>query len=276
MTNSKKPKIVVFDIEILNDTKGLHDFAWRAYPGASMGANQSLIISFGYKLHGEKKARSINVWDKKFAKNNLKGKIKEDGKLVDVMFYCDKLLCQEIYRIMADADAVVSFYGKKFDIKHIDARLIHHGLPALPNYKGNHIDIHQVVKSRLKMSHKRLNDVAKFVGCEAKIDTGGYSLWDAVFKGTKKAQKKMSDYCAQDVDVLDQVFDKLKGICPNLPTNWLYDGLDNELRCPHCGSYHFESKGWRTTKTGKYRRYICKECGTYFHGNKYDAKPRVD
>jgi DNA polymerase elongation subunit (family B) len=258
----KEPKIVLFDIEIMNDMDQLFEHAWRIYPGATMGANMSTIISFGYKIYGESgKAKCINVWDKDIESEHIND---------------DKDLCKKIHEILDDADAVVSFYGKKFDIKHIDARLMMNGLPPLKRFRGKHIDLHQVAKQRLKLSHKRLNDMAKYFGCESKIDTGGFSLWREVYKGSKRAQNKMSKYCAQDVDVLEQVFKKMIPIITTLPTAWLYDGDVTSLKCPHCSSFEVDSKGFRTTKTAKYRRYVCRGCGTNFRTDIKNEKPRID
>jgi DNA polymerase elongation subunit (family B) len=236
-------KVLFFDIEILNDPKKLFEFAWKIYPGATMGAEMSTICSFGYKWLGDKKAKCINVWDKK------KYSINDD-----------RALLQEIRDIMVEADIIVSFYGKKFDIKHIDARLDHHGLRALPPFKGHHLDLHELAKRRYKLSFKRLDNLADFLRCGTKkLKHEGFSLWDKSWNLDKKAQKTMSAYCAQDVEVLAKVYDKMQSII-TFPITQKKSELPAE-KCEHCGSKHFVKNGTRRSATGVVQMRFCGNCG---------------
>jgi DNA-directed RNA polymerase subunit RPC12/RpoP len=69
----------------------------------------------------------------------------------------------------------------------------------------------------------------------------------------------MSLYCDQDVLVTEEVFYKL------LP--WIKDLnlglylLDDEIKCPACGSNELKKIGFHYTSISKYQSYRCNDCG---------------
>ncbi len=257
--STKKPKIVFFDIEIIADLDRVMARLFRLYPGATMGANLSTIISFGYKLEGWKKAKCINAWD-------FPSRWKRD-------INDDYMVCKKLYEIMKDADGIVGHYSSKFDFKFINARLLYHGFPPLP--KVNHVDTCLVARKKLKLSHNRLDDVADFLGCERKMNSEGNDLWVRVANKQKKACKHMSDYCKQDVEVLQQVYHRMLPLMVEVPNYNLFSGQLEERLCPNCGSARMHKCGKRSTKTMTYNRYRCYDCGTYSRTDAKDRLPRT-
>lgn len=244
-----KPKIIVYDIEILQRPEDLVLNSFRAYPGYSMGANISSIISFGYKEYGEKgKAKCINTWD-----------FNPDDPLND------ELLCKEIHKVFNDVDYVITYYGKKFDEKFVKARLMKYGL-TLP--KMAHIDMHAVVKRNFKFSSNRLKEVLKFFDLENKMDTGGWELWMDVLRKNPKSYGKMSAYCSQDVDVLEKLVKRLEQYVP-LP------GTHAE-GCPKCGSSTHIKQGTRFLKNGWHQRYQCRTCYAIFYRRKVSNEFKLE
>lgn len=238
------PKIVIWDIEIIADMDCMFERYFGCYRGFGLNADISSIISFGYKVHGGKKAKCMNVWDKKL---KFKGDINNDYELV-----------KAAYEVLVDADAMVTHYGSKFDFPFLQARLLHWGLPPLPPIP--HIDTWRIARYKLKLSSNRLDNIAKFLGTETKIDTGGFSLWKDVYNNKKGARKQMSDYCAQDVECLDQIFTQLKSMSHLLPNMSLFkDGVC----CPKCGSHKVQKRGVSRTKANTYQRYHCQDCGAW-------------
>lgn len=238
MSQKTGPVILVYDIEILQRPEDLVLNSFRAYPGYSMGANISSIISFGYKEFGAKgKAKCLNTWD-----YNPEEPLN------------DEELCKKIYEVLKDVDYVITYYGKKFDEKFVRARLMKYGM-QLP--KVTHIDMHAIVKRNFKFSSNRLKEVLKFFGLENKMDTGGWELWMEVLRKNAKAYAKMSKYCAQDVDVLERLVKHLDNYVP-LP--------GKTTGCPKCESESLIKNGTSYRSGGSVQKYLCRDCGHVFRG----------
>jgi len=150
--------------------------------------------------------------------------------------------------------------------------LIYHGFSPLNRIPS--IDTCQVAKSKLFLFNNRLNTLAKFLKTETKLENGGWSLWEDVLKRKPKAQKLMAKYCMQDVEVLEQVFLKLRPLIGNLPNYNLFYGKDSKV-CPNCGSHRITKDGTRMTRTGLRQRYICNNCGTKSTTDLRDKLPRT-
>ena len=163
------------------------------------------------------------------------------------------------YEILKDADAIITHYGKRFDMKFLNARLAHHGLPLLPRL--THIDTWSVARQHLKITSNRLDSIAEFLKVERKMNHGqGWQLWVDVMARKKRAQNIMSRYCIQDVECLEAVFKKLRPFINNIPNYNILNAKDHS--CPSCGSDRVCKNGKRTSKAGVYQRWHCKDCGS--------------
>ena len=244
----KEPKIIFWDLETLPNPdmvlKNLQSIG--NWPGRTMKAELNSIISFGYKYLGADEAEVINAWEfPQWDKD-----VNDDSALVAV-----------IYDMLKDADAICTHNGKRFDLKVLNTRLAKHGYPPL--HKIPHIDTMVVAKRGLSLYSNSLNNVAKFFGCESKMKHDGWDMWMAMYKRDKRSMKLMSDYCAQDVEVLEQVYMKLRPYMKNseLPDYNVYKDIKGHM-CPNCGSKKLYKNGTRMLKGGRQQRLICNECGT--------------
>jgi len=226
------------------------------WPGRTMKATITSIICFGYKRLGDKKARCVSAWD--FPTRWKKDK-NDDYEVV-----------KAAYEILKDADAIVTHNGIKFDLKHLNTRLIANGLKPL--HRIPHIDTVMVARSKLFLYSNRLNDLATFLKVEGKMENGGWQLWVDVLNGKKKALKTMTKYCKQDVEALYQVFHKLRPFISNVPN---YNLFTKDRVCPTCGSNKLIKHGVRLTKTARRQRYHCQSCGTTSTTDAKDLLPRT-
>lgn len=245
-------KIVLFDIETLPDLREV----MRIFPGLSnyygltLKAQINSIICCGWKVFGDKKkANVINAWDDKerWAKN------KND----------DRYVLEKMLDVMKDADAVVTHNGKRFDWKFFQTRLMLNGFN--PIHEIPHIDTCQLAKKNLMMFNNRLNNLGQAFVKDKKIENGGWDLWTRIqFEDRKKDKVLMSKYCAQDVDLLEKLFKKLRPFAKNIPNHNL-DNKDAGKKecCPNCGSTRLHSNGYRHTKTSSYKRMICGDCNSW-------------
>lgn len=258
-----KPRIIVWDLETLTDLKRVMGVfpGLSAYPGLTLKASINSIICFGYKVLGEKKAHCISAWDypKRWKKD-----VNDDYDIV-----------RASYEVLKDADGIVTHNGKRFDFKFLNSRLVKYGLKPL--HKVPHIDTCSVAKSNLFLFNNRLNTVAKHLGCETKMENGGWELWERVLRREVKAQKTMAAYCKQDVRVTEEVFLKLRPFANSIPNyNLFVNGKQEKVNdgrgvCPSCGSEHINKFGLKRTKTRAYQRYQCQDCGAV---SQTDAKDR--
>lgn len=250
----KKPKIVIWDLETLPDPESIYDVipSIGAWPGRTFKAELQTILTFGYKIHGEKEAHTINGWDFK--------------KAWDKNRFDDSAVVSMAYEILKDADEIVTHNGKQFDVKVLNTRLAYYGMPPLP--KIQHVDT-KVAAKKLSLYSNSLANVAKFFGVDDKMTfSNKWSLWKriAFYKSTRKDLKLMSDYCKQDVNTLEQVYVKLRPYHGNNSVNKNF--FTEDRVCPTCGSNKLHKHGFKRSRTIEYQRYLCQDCGSVSQQNK--------
>jgi hypothetical protein len=70
----------------------------------------------------------------------------------------------------------------------------------------------------------------------------------------------MGTYNKRDVDLLEQVHDRLSCWNPNPPV------LMSGDCCPSCRSFQVNRRGWNIAKKSRAARMQCQECGQWFSG----------
>lgn len=256
----RDPKIVFFDLETIPDLPEVMKVYPRLsdYPGRTLKASITTVICFGYKILGEK-TKIIHAWDFK--------------KTWDKSINDDKEIMKASRDILADVDAVVTFNGRKFDWPFYQTRLLRHKLPPLPNIP--HIDICYTVRKKLLLFSNKLDDVSKFLIDDKKVENGGWDLWVDVFYRKAEALKTMSKYCVHDVDLTAKIFKIVRPFMNNLPNYNLHTIPGTEPICPNCQSTRIERRGYVTTKTNTYHRYVCKDCHSWSRTNAEDKGIRA-
>lgn len=240
-----KPKILTLDIE----TKPGTAYVWRLFKENI--PNERLIepdgiLCIGAKWHGEDKVHMFTDWK-----------------------HGQREMLQKISEMVSEADGIVTYNGKKFDIPYITTGLMTHDLPPLPPVA--HIDLFQFIRNKTKFMSKKLGFVAPELGIGEKIKHEGFQLWIDVMNGNKEAQKKMEEYCVGDVVLTEQFYDKVHPYIENHPTL----GEHDKESCPHCKSLKTQRRGKGFTKAMWYQRYQCTNCGAWFKGvyKRIEAKP---
>jgi DNA polymerase elongation subunit (family B) len=173
-----------------------------------------------------------------------------------------------IYELVNEADAIVGWNSKNFDMKHLNREFIELELTPPTNYA--HIDLLLTVRQNFKFPSNKLDYVAGALLGEHKLDTGGFGLWAACLQGDPEAWQKMVDYNIEDVLLTERMYDKLKGWIKNHP-NWaLYVEDQEKPVCRNCASEDIHKRGQEYDTTGvfAYQRYKCNSCGTNLRGRK--------
>lgn len=240
-----KPKILLWDIESSHNqvlTFGLYN---QDIPHGNILTERHLFC-VAYKWFGENKTRVISITDNKnrFKKNN----------------HDDFFVLSEFRKVLEKADAQVYHYGDKFDLPMLNARLAFHNLPPLPKIVS--FDTQKIASRYFKFNSNRLDYLAKFLGHKGKLDNPN-NLWLKCFDGDIKAIKHMVKYNKQDIDALEFVFKKLMPFVKGYQLNMAM--FLEGFRCvnPSCGSVNIEWRGYNYTRTGQYRRFVCRSCGSW-------------
>lgn len=172
------------------------------------------------------------------------------------------------HELLDEADAVVHFNGKKFDIPTLNREFLLQGLAPPSDYWQ--IDLYQVVRKTFRFASNKLDYVCKQLGIGAKIENKGMELWDEVMRGVPESCAQMEEYNIHDVELLPLLYRRLLpwiGQHPNMGL-WQASQPDQLPTCTNCGSHNVHQKGYRTTQVSVYPRFRCMDCGHWMRGRK--------
>lgn len=243
MSKEVKTKVLLWDIE----TFPCIMTRWGLYHEGG-GYNNVLqdwsIICIAYKWEHEKTAHVISIRDDK---KKFRANIHDDSHVV-----------AEFAKILEQADILIGHNSKKFDTKKLNARAITNGMkPLMPVQQ---YDTLNVARGKFAHTSNRLDALGDILGVGRKIKTS-YTLWLDCLKGKVSAFKEMETYNIQDVYLLEDVYHKLAPFDDKHPNrNITEDTTDN---CPVCAGHKLYKRGFRTTRTNKFQRYQCQDCGNW-------------
>lgn len=177
----------------------------------------------------------------------------------------DKKILKGIWKLIDEADVIITQNGKSFDEKKLNARFILNGMK--PPSSVRHIDTLRIAKKKFGFTSNKLEYMTSKLCTKYKKLTHkkfpGFELWKECMKGNKKAWDEMKTYNIHDVLSLEELYTKLQPWDNSINFN-VYSDQIRPTTCS-CGSTNFKSHGWRYTNSGKYRRFICRQCGAIFH-----------
>lgn len=240
--DGKEPRIGVFDIETA-PSRGEYFDRYKQY-NITRTIQDWFMFCFSYRWLGEKKIHTFSLHD--FGYNPEKP---DDWPLIEKLWY-----------FFNEADILVGHNIDAFDVKKANTRFLVHGLHRPSPYDT--FDTKKVAKSVAGFESNRLDDLARQMGVERKLQTGGQHLWELCRDTNEDAPwRLMERYNAQDVVVAEQVYLKLRGWAKNHPN--LTHMTRNE-HCPVCMGYDLKRDGYRFRAGMKYQRFACNGCGKYF------------
>lgn len=240
MTNT--PKIITLDIE----TSPILAYTWDIWQ-VNIGLDQIVedwkILSYCAKTLGEDEVRYADTQNE--------------------VNFDDSSLLVAIWEELNDADIVITQNGVSFDHKKINARFIQMGLPPPSPYKT--IDTKIEAKSIAKFTSNRLEWMAKILTDEKKDrheEFPGFLLWRECLAGNPRAWQIMREYNPQDVIATEKVYLALRPYMKGHPNLNVYTD-DTTIACSNCGSHDIQQRGYAFTQSGKYKRFVCNDCGTW-------------
>lgn len=240
------PKVLIFDIE----TSPMLTYVWGLgdqYVGLDQLHTDRYIIAWGAKWLGQSQVMYQDQRNKRDYKN-------------------DKELVKAIWKLLDEADIVITYNGESFDSRRLNARFMAYGMKPPSPYR--HIDVYKVSRAKADFpSHKLAYQANRLCTTYPKLSHSEYpglSLWVECMAGNKKAWAAMRTYNIHDVLSTEELYNKLKAWVPAIAPP-VFIGTDV---CARCGGKQFRSKGWAYTAMYRTQRLICKGCGAPKQGKR--------
>ncbi len=246
--NTIIPKILILDIE----TTPLEAYVWQMQVWKARISDDN-IISQWFML----------TWAAKWLGSNEIFSMRLTGK--EAVAENDKRIVQGLWDLLNQADIVIAHNGDSFDVPNINTRFIVNGLPPTKAYRT--IDTLKIARKQFGFTHNSLNALGKLFKLGAKIETD-FDLWRRSKNGSDEALEEMRIYNEGDVELLENVYIKLRPYIKGHPNLGVYS-MNEEMQCGHCGSTHLvQEDSFLYTNVGKYRTYRCSDCGAVSKGRK--------
>lgn len=176
----------------------------------------------------------------------------------------------EARNLLDSADAVIHYNGTKFDIPMLNREFVKYRLhPPAPYHE---IDLLKTVRRKFKFGRNSLDSVLRELELGQKVKHRGFGLWVDCMGGDEAAWEEMKKYNLADVTEMVKLYDRLLPWLNSHPNVALYNGTAAPT-CPKCGSEAVHRRGYAYTKTQRYQRYCCQDCGSWSRGRQSDVSP---
>jgi hypothetical protein len=167
-------------------------------------------------------------------------------------------MVQRAWEMLDEADVVLHFNGRSFDVPHLQREFVEAGMPPPSPFKQ--IDLLLVVRKQFRFLSNKLAHVAPQLGLEGKVEHEGFPLWTKCINGDAAAWKRMRRYNIRDVTLLEDAYEILQPWVPSHPSHAAFTGKEV---CPKCGGTKLQWRGYAVTSVSRYRRFQCGACGAW-------------
>ncbi len=186
------------------------------------------------------------------------------GIMFDSLYKTKKRkMLKGIHSLLDEAEAVVHYNGTRFDVPTLNKEFIIEGMK--PPSPSRPIDLLQTARRKFRFTSNKLDYVAQVLGEGHKVRHKGHELWIDCMADKPEAWATMERYNKHDVALLERVYKKMLPWIINHPNHGAYD---ETLVCTNCGGDKYQARGYRVTRTLRYRQFQCQDCGAWFRENK--------
>lgn len=182
-----------------------------------------------------------------------------------------KQMIKRIHALLEQADVVIHYHGTHFDIPTLNKEFILFGMAPPSPYQQ--VDLLKTVRKRFRFASNKLGYVAERLRLGKKYDHEGHTLWIRCMDGNDDAWVEMEQYNRHDVVLLERLYYKLLPWIQHHPNHSVYA---EEAVCPTCASRSYQKRGYAITSAGKYQRYQCKLCHSWFRGTNRISMKQAD
>lgn len=212
---------------------------------SNLSADFGIILCCGFKEVGKGKPYVLNILDY----------LDESKDLIRA----EKRLLKDISKELLTADVWLGHYACYYDVPFVNTRLLYHNLPILPpNFAL--IDTWRISRNRLKLRNNRLNTIQDFLKLPTSKNAIRPEEWLRALGGHRPSMAYIVEHCRRDVMVLEETYDRLKPLVLDHPNRGLVDGRGG---CGVCGAKKLQKRGFHLTRTRRYQRLQCQECGAW-------------
>jgi DNA polymerase elongation subunit (family B) len=182
----------------------------------------------------------------------------------------DREILERLWKLLDEADIVVTQNGQNFDAPKLNARFILNGIKPPSPYK--HLDTYQIVKRVAHFTSNKLEYLTDKICTKYKklahTKFPGMLLWKQCLAGNKSAWDEMRKYNIHDVLATEELYLKIQAWAPeHFPKP--YDVTDKSHECGTCGFVGKMREGKpRKAKTYKFRQHACLKCGAWSKGER--------
>lgn len=235
-----EPRVLIFDIE----TFPMLVHVWQL---GEQRVNLNQIV----------KDWSVAAWAAKWLGEPASKTIYRDTSCNKDVRY-DRNILDQLWKLLDEADIVITQNGKKFDSRKLNARFLEYGMKQPSPYE--HLDTYKIADQAAEFTSHKLEYLTAKLNVKYKKlshkQFPGLSLWDECLKGNRKAWAEMRRYNIHDVLSTEELYTKLRAWIPKSAPNVHNEG------CKVCGM-SMTKYGKRVMKGKMYQRLNCVSCGAW-------------
>ena len=239
-TNTKIPKIAVFDLESLPNIV----YTWGLFDqniSLDQIVENSCLCSWSAKLLNDNKQYGDVLTSEEALSRN------------------DERIAKSMWDFMDDCKIIIAHNGRQFDVPMANTSFLKHGLQ--PTNKFQIIDTLSVARSTFKFTSNKLDFISKYLGYSGKLEHSGFKLWRDCCNGDEDALDLMLKYNFEDCIQTENVYYRLRPFIQGHPSLSLYAESDGKT-CPRCMSERLTENGEYTAPSaGIYKSVRCNNCG---------------
>jgi len=251
-----QPKIAIFDIET---APSLGYFWGKLYETDIIEVDTPwYMLCFSYKWLGEKRIYTHSLRDYPGYQRDMEN---------------DKKLVESLHRLFDSADILIAHNGDRFDIRKSNAKFLKYDLKPPSHYRT--VDTLKIARKHFGFDSSRLNALGQYLGVGGKKPTTGFDLWKRCMGGEDAAWKEMENYNRRDIELLEQIYLKLRPYAATHPNMALYAGSPGKYAktsghppCQRCQSIRTKKNGTWLVNAGRYQQMRCQDCGFTFKGGR--------
>lgn len=182
----------------------------------------------------------------------------------------DKDILKPLWKLVNEADIILTQNGTSFDAKKINARFMLQGFSRPKPYV--HFDTYKLTKSVAAFtSHSLEYLTSKFCHKHKKTSHPKYpgkKLWIECSRGNKDAWKELKKYNIEDVLSTEELYLAIRSWAPeSMPK--VFEMTDSSSQCGTCGYEGQMRLGKpRKAKTYIYQQHSCPKCGSWQTGKR--------
>lgn len=234
----KRPaKILTIDIERLPGLAYAFDQKTKFIPARNF-VQQPETVCFAARWYGQSRMIFESVWKDK------------------------QRMIERSWELYDEADAVITFNGRRFDNNHLRGAWLKADMPAPRPWKD--IDLFTMAKGKFGFISNGLDHITRELGYTGKTMSYNIATTQAAVNGDKTAQRDLKTYNMGDVELTEWLYDRLASYLPTHP----HFGQTDKMSCNSCGSRDLEEQvsNYKAVLL-EYKLFRCNVCGSQVRGN---------